>query len=41
MLVGIFRVALYVAPAWFALLAAGYFSARPHAAPDRIPAPRP
>jgi AAT family amino acid transporter len=35
------RVALYVAPAWFALLAAGYFSARPQAAPDRIPAPRP
>ena len=41
LLVGVFRVALYVAPARFALLAAGYFSASPEAAPDGILAPRP
>lgn len=35
------RVALYVAPVWFSLLAAAYFGAKPQAAPDKIPAPRP
>lgn len=35
------RVALYVAPVWFGLLAVGYFGAKPRAAPDKIPAPRP
>ncbi|MBW4051225.1 MAG: amino acid permease [Proteobacteria bacterium] len=35
------RVALYVAPVWFGLLTIGYFGAKPQAAPDKIPAPRP
>lgn len=37
------RVALYVAPVWFGLLALGYFGTRPQAVPaaEKMPAPRP
>jgi AAT family amino acid transporter/D-serine/D-alanine/glycine transporter len=38
------RVALYVAPAWFGLLAVGYFfgvKPRPVGQPDKIAEPRP